>query len=89
MTKQEKDTYLRCLGYAVKTYRLRRGMTQEQLAISSGYVDGVAPRSTMSKIERGKIDLTQSKIKDISEALGITPIDLMLEAERQLNNDHK
>jgi transcriptional regulator with XRE-family HTH domain len=43
----------------------------------------------MSKIERGKIDLTQSKIKDISEALGITPIDLMLEAERQLNNDHK
>ena len=68
MTKQEKDTYLRCLGYAVKIYRLRRGMTQEQLAISSGYVDGVAPRSTMSKVERGKIDLTQSKIKDISEA---------------------
>ena len=89
MTKQEKDTYLRCLGYAVKMYRLKRGMTQEQLAISSGYVDGVAPRSTMSKIERGKIDLTQSKIKDISEALGITPIDLMLEAERQLSHDNK
>ena len=52
--------------------RLRRKelkMSQEELASLVGYTD----RSIISRIEKGLIDLTESKIMAIAKALNITP----------------
>lgn len=48
-------------------------MTQEELARRTGYTD----RSSIARIEKGEIDLPQSKIKQFAEALGTTPGHLM------------
>ena len=78
MKKAEKNKYLSELGKAIKRYRLYCGITQKQLAIASGY-DGNNPSATISKIEQGKIDLTITKLEDISDALGTTSINLIRE----------
>lgn len=51
----------------IKRRRIELNMTQEQLAGKLGYAD----KSMIAKIEAGRIDLSQSKIKDISEILDI------------------
>ena len=48
-------------------------ITQEELARRTGYTD----RSSIARIEKGEIDLPQSKIKQFAEALGTTPGHLM------------
>lgn len=56
--------------------RLRReelGMSQQELADKLGYTS----RSTITKIESGENDLTQSKIEAFAKALKISPIELM------------
>lgn len=59
-----------------KNIRKRRnelGMSQEELARKVGYTS----RSTIARIERGDIDIPQSKILDIAKALKVTPSYLM------------
>ena len=48
-------------------------MSQQELAEKAGYTD----RSSKAKIEAGKVDLTQSKVKSLAKALNITPGELM------------
>ena len=57
----------------IKKYRIAAQMTQEELARKTGYTD----RSSIAKIEKGAVDLTQTKIKQFAEALGTTPSVLM------------
>lgn len=57
----------------IKKRRLELGMSQSELAKRAGYTD----RSSIAKIESGKIDLTQTKIREIADALRIPPGDLM------------
>lgn len=57
----------------IKAHRRAAKMTQEELARRTGYTD----RSTIARIEKGEIDLPQSKIKQFAEALGTTPSQLM------------
>lgn len=57
----------------IKTRRKAAGLTQEELARRTGYTD----RSSIARIEKGEIDLPQSKIKQFAEALGTTPGHLM------------
>lgn len=57
----------------IKHYRKEAKLTQEELARRVGYTD----RSSIAKIERGVVDLSQSKIKQFAEALGVTPGQLM------------
>lgn len=57
----------------IKKRRLEIGMTQAELADAVGYAD----KTMISKIERGVVDLTQSKIVAIAEALKTTTRDLM------------
>ena len=57
----------------IKTCRKAAKMTQEELARRTGYTD----RSSIARIEKGEIDLPQSKIKQFAEALGTTPGHLM------------
>lgn len=57
----------------IKTCRKAAKMTQEELARLTGYTD----RSSIARIEKGEIDLPQSKIKQFAVALGTTPGRLM------------
>ena len=57
----------------IKTRRKVAKMTQEELARLTGYTD----RSSIARIEKGEIDLPQSKIAQVAEALGTTPGHLM------------
>lgn len=57
----------------IKIYRKKAGMTQEKLAKLTGYTD----RSSIAKVEKGAVDLSQSKIKQFARALGVTPGQLM------------
>lgn len=57
----------------IKLLRVKKGMSQEQLAAKTGYRD----RSSIAKIESGKVDLSQSKIALFAAALHTTPAHLM------------
>lgn len=57
----------------IKKRRIELGMTQEELAKRTGYTD----RSSIAKIESGKVDLTRSKIILFADVLGVSPSDLM------------
>ena len=46
----------------IRFFRKKRKMSQEQLAKLTGYTD----RSSIAKIEKGEIDIPQSKIKQTS-----------------------
>ena len=69
----------------IKIRRKAAKMTQEELAHRTGYTD----RSTIARIEKGEIDLPQSKIKQFAEALGTTPSVLMgwVDEETNKKND--
>jgi len=56
----------------IRKLRKENGWTQEQLAQRVGY-----DRSMIAKIETGKVDLSQSKILEFANVLGIDAGDLM------------
>ena len=57
----------------IRKYRIEQKMTQDELARRTGYTD----RSSIAKIERGDVDLPQSKIMLIAKALGVSAGTLM------------
>lgn len=57
----------------IKKLRIEKGLTQEELAHLVGYTD----RSSIAKIERGDVDLSQSKIAQFADILGTTPSEIM------------
>ena len=62
------------MGYAenIKKRREQLGMTQAELAEAAGYTS----KSTISRIEAGKTDVSQSKLVLIARALQTTPSSL-------------
>ena len=82
MTEAEKKLYLKSFGERVKYYRKRLNITQEELAVKIGYVVGSNPSSVVSKIERGEMEITQTKIADLAKALGVSPSDLFPSPEQ-------
>lgn len=57
----------------IRRLRNEQGMSQNELARRTGYTD----RSSIAKIEKGEVDLTESKIKAFADALGVRPGQLM------------
>lgn len=57
----------------IKARREALSMTQTELALKTGYAD----KSTISRIEKGKVDLSQSKIEAFAKALRTTSSELM------------
>ena len=57
----------------IKRLREEKGMSQDTLAKLTGYTD----RSSIAKIEKGLVDLQQSKISLFATALGTTSRELM------------
>ncbi len=52
----------------IRTLRRKQGLSQEDLARLLGYTD----RSSIAKIESGKVDLSQSKLEKLAEIFGTT-----------------
>jgi len=65
------------IGKGIKKRREQLGMTQEELAKKLGFVD----RSSISKIETGKNDISQSQLVEFANALQTTWSDLMMGGE--------
>lgn len=57
----------------IKRLREEKGMSQDELAELTGYTS----RSSIAKIEKGAVDLPQTKIIAFAKALGVTPSYLM------------
>ena len=57
----------------IKNLRESLGLSQDELAKKLGYTS----RSTINKIESGKIDISRSKIEAFAKALNTTPSYLM------------
>ena len=57
----------------IRRYRIFLDMSQADLAKKTGYTD----RSSIAKIERGDVDLPQSKIMAFAKALHVSPGELM------------
>lgn len=64
----------------IKRLRKKNGMSQEELAKKAGYTD----RSSIAKIEKGEVDLSQSKIQAFADIFGVTPNDLMEEHQGRI-----
>ena len=65
--------FLKDFGMRIKNLRIDKGMTQDELAQKVGYTS----RSSINKIELGLVDIPQSKIVAIADALNTTPAYLM------------
>lgn len=57
----------------IRDLRIERGMSQDDLAKAMGYSD----RSMITKIEGGKVDISQKKIVTFAKVLETTPRYLM------------
>lgn len=64
---------LQDMGNKIKELRLKKGLSQEELAKKMGYTS----RSTINKIEKGLVDIPQSKIIDFANILDTTPLYLL------------
>ena len=60
-------------GDIIKKLRLQANLSQHELAIKAGYND----RSSIAKIESGKVDLPESKIMIFSEIFNVAPSEIM------------
>ena len=60
-------------GEIIRTLREKQGMSQEALAARLGYKD----RSSIAKIESGKVDLSQSKLEQLSALFHVSVAHLM------------
>lgn len=69
----------------IKRLREQKGMSQDTLAKLTGYTD----RSSITKIEKGQVDLQQSKIELFAKALGTTSRELVGWDEKFLPSNNK
>lgn len=60
----------------IRQLRIANGLTQDELALAVGYTD----RSSVAKIELGKVDLPLSKVAAIAQALHTTLKELLFPA---------
>ena len=66
-----KQEHRKEIGKRIRELRIKKGMSQEQLAKAVGYTSAHS-RSTISKIEKGENDIVQSQLVLYAKALGTT-----------------
>lgn len=77
MTENERKDYLIAFGRRVRYYREKLGLTQKELGVRAGYTDGTNPSASISKIELGQVDITQTKAAELAAALSLEPYELI------------
>lgn len=80
--RAERGDYM-TTGNKIKQRRLELGWSLRELAKRMGY----ANQSTVSRIEKGEIDVPQSKVVKFAEVMGTTVAFLMDWEETQKKND--
>jgi len=68
------------LGQKIREYRLKRGMTQEELAEKL-----LSKKSTISEYENDKIDIKISVLREIAKVLGIPLSHFLCEEEDDID----
>ena len=76
------DNFLFELGKRIKVLRLKCNYTQEELAQKTGYTS----RSSINKIEKGLVDIPQSKVSEFASALGVTPTYILF-GDEEINEE--
>lgn len=76
------DQRLKDVGNRVRYFRESAGLSQEELALKSGFKG----KSSISLIELGKASLTEQKIGALAKALGVE--ESMLRYGENLNNSY-
>ena len=73
------------IGERIKQKRLEKGWSQRELAKKMGY----SHHSTLARIETGQVDVSQTRIVQFAEVLGVSIAYLMgwLEEEEEKKND--
>lgn len=61
------------IGKNLKRIREAKGITQEKLAEQLGY----SHKSSINKIEMDKSDISTLKLIELSEALGVSPLEIL------------
>ena len=79
----KKNNLLSNMGEKIKNRRIELKITQEELSELTGYSD----RSSITKIEKGKVDLTLSKLKEFAKVLKVSPEYLMGYKENEKNSN--
>ncbi len=72
MVKRRRGTIVPKLGMKIKFERLKRNLSQEDLALSAG----ITPTG-LSKIENGSVSPTIDSVEFIAEALGMEFLELI------------
>lgn len=67
------------VGYAIKTLRIRKGLTQEQLTAKCNLVGWDISRGTLAKIESKVRRVTDYEVAYLAKALGVREQDLFNE----------
>lgn len=67
------DDKLKLIGENIRKFRLAKGLTQNELAFECGEKEW----SQISRMERGLVNFSISYLFIVSEALGVTPKDLL------------
>ena len=73
MMTEEKKAYLKAMGARIKKYRQDKGWTQQELADQCGF----SGRSIINKLEVGKNDINQNKLRILADALGVDVADIL------------
>lgn len=76
---------LQVMGQKIRTLRTKKGFTQDELAKKMGYTS----RSTINKIEKGLVDIPQTKLKELANILDTTPLYLLGWVDNPDDNKNK
>ena len=71
------------IGERIKKRRNELKLTQRELAAKMSYSN----HTTLARIESGKVDISQSRLKEFSEVLGVSIAYLMGWEDKEKDND--
>lgn len=70
------NSIARAFGQRVRSLRMKKGISQEELADRCG-----VHRTYMGRIERGETNITLTNIHKVARGLGVPPASLLNEAK--------
>ncbi len=73
MMTEEKKAYLKAMGQRIKKLRTDKGWSQQELADKCGF----SGRSIINRLEVGRNDINQNKLRILAGALGVDVADIL------------
>lgn len=76
LKKQDRERWLAAVGQAIRSFRMKMGISQEAL----GYKAGLH-RTYVSDVERGQRNPTAVTLLQLARTMGTTPSEILRKAE--------